>query len=183
MKTNAILLCYDGQLTEDSYFRGWKQIVPSNKAQIEPIYVKSGGNPLKALKETKKVLSNSGSAYKEVWCITDTDGCAQGILASARNYAAKNSINLALSCRCFELWIKLHFQDYDRAFLSERDAITEVQKDIPNYGAPKKEAPFSTLYPRTPTALDNCSKLRAKNIPTAFTDVDRVVGKLASFVI
>ena len=47
---DVLIVAYDGERTEDDYFRNWAKVVGPAGLTLEPVFVKSGGNVLKALK-------------------------------------------------------------------------------------------------------------------------------------
>lgn len=178
----SILVCYDGEVTEDIYFRGWRQIIPPSVLQIEPVYVKSGGNPLKAVKQTIRISKMNRSDYAEVWCVSDVDDATSQVVANAVTEANRYGIQLALSKRCFELWIMLHFGVHTRAWNNEDEAISDVRMHFEKFGNPRKEVPFADLYPNTATAITNAASLRAQHLHNPATDVDKLVAKLQKMV-
>lgn len=127
----TIIVAYDGERTEDEYFRGWQQILSPDRMTLLPIHVRSGGNPLKAVKESNKAKS-SCSGYAEFWCVFDIDGAPADIIATAQAFALKNGIKICPSNRCFETWISLHFRITSAPINSESEAINLVRQDIPS---------------------------------------------------
>jgi hypothetical protein len=79
--------------------------------------------------------------YDEVWCVFDVD--AHPNLADALQQARANSILLAVSNPCFELWLLLHFQD-QRAHLERSQAQAVCRDLIRGY---ERLAPFELLAP------------------------------------
>jgi len=91
--------------------------------------------------------------YDEVWCVFDVDEHPN--LADARQQAKANSIKLALSNPCFELWLLLHFQDQSAHV--ERDASKSAcRRHMPDY---HKKVPFEVLYPLYEQAVKRAAAL------------------------
>ncbi len=182
LSESAILICYDGEVTEDIYFRGWRQLISPSAAQIEPAFVRSGGNPLKAVKETSKLARRKGAEFSAIWCVTDVDDASDSIIKKAIAEAKKLNIELALTRRCFEVWIMLHFGAHTKPWSTEDEAIGDVRNHFTNYGKPRKQFPFVELFKHTQDALDNANILRNCQIDNPSTDLDILVQKLFNMV-
>jgi len=64
--------------------------------------------------------------YNSVWCVFDVDDHPR--VADARQMAADNGIELAISNPCFELWLLLHFRDGPG--MQHRDKIETVAPTV-----------------------------------------------------
>jgi hypothetical protein len=173
----TIVVAYDGEKTEDEYFRSWKLIIPPSRLSIIPIFVRSGGSPLVAVKKAdreKKKLKD----FAEFWCVTDRDDADDECVRLAWDLADKNDIRLCLSTRCFEIWFALHFGRYARSMLNERDAVDAVRDHIPQYSTANKTAPFATLLPLTDAAINNAEWLARQNCQNPSTNISALVRKL-----
>lgn len=177
---HLIGIAYDGEVTEESYFRGWQQILAQGTVQVFPEYVRSGGNPKIAVREAIK-LKRRNRDISEMWCVTDVDGASAADVATARSEAAQNDLKLCLSDRCFEIWIALHFAKSAKAIMTEAEAIALVAQYRPDYSAKNKLVPFSILLPETDMAFENAQWLLAQGTGNPSTNVDKVVARLAKF--
>jgi hypothetical protein len=173
----TIIVAYDGERTEDEYFRGWKLIIPGSRLSLVPIFVKSGGNPLHAVRQARKEQKNVGD-YAEFWCVSDCDDAPEADIAKAREEALRWNIRLCLSNRCFEVWILLHFERLTRPVNSARDAIAMVGEYEPAFSEKNKSVSFSKLLPLTPTALEHAVWLAGQGFHNPYTNVHGLVKKL-----
>lgn len=177
---HLIGIAYDGEVTEESYFRGWQQILAQGTVHVFPEYVKSGGNPKIAVREAIK-LKRRNRDISEMWCVTDVDDASNADVATAKSEAAQNGLNLCLSDRCFEIWLGLHFAKSAKAIMSEAEAIALIAQHQPDYSAKNKLVPFSVLLPETDKAVDNAKWLCDQSANNPSTNVDKIVIRLAKF--
>lgn len=150
-----ILIVCEGEKTEPSYFEGLAHEEEVRLVHVE--IVKSGGVPKSvveravALKKDAqrdaKRQRDANLEYDEVWCVFDVD--AHPKLAEALDQARSNSIEVALSNPCFELWIWLHFDD-QRAHIERHKLQSACRKHLPGY---TKVAAYSELRPRYADAV------------------------------
>ncbi|MBB5711911.1 RloB family protein [Sphingomonas xinjiangensis] len=173
----TIVIAYDGELTEDEYFRGWKLLIPPSRLNLEHTYVRSGGNVLDAVENAIKKKKKYRN-FAEFWCVCDVDDTDDEVLAQARNLANSNEIKLCTSNRCFEIWIALHFRFSDRHVGSEREAIDMVKEYHAQYGDPYKTMPFHILYDLTDNAIANARRLERGGSVSPSTRVHNLVRKL-----
>lgn len=172
-----IAIAYDGERTEDEYFRGWQLLLGQNRLSLTPYFVKSGGSPLVAVKQSLK-CKGKNSSCAEFWCVTDVDDTSHEDVIEAENLANKNDIRLCLSRRCFEIWMALHYGKSSKPILCEKDAIDLVSSYLPNYTDRAKSAHFSEIWFRTDVALSNADWLVAQACDNPATNVQSIVRKL-----
>lgn len=173
----SIAVAYDGEKTEDDYFRGWSLVIPPSRLTLVPILVNSGGSPLRAVERSARAFRGMKDVA-EFWCVTDQDDADDACVEQAFQKAASSNIRLCLSTRCFEIWIALHFRKVDRAVSSESEAIKLVQQDVPSYGVKRKIAPFVQLLPLTDQAVRNGEWLQSQQLNNPRTNVHPLVRKL-----
>lgn len=178
-RVHRIGIAYDGELTEDAYFRGWKQVLSQASVSIFPTYVKSGGNPLEAVKAAAK-LKRSQRDLAELWCVTDVDGCPPSVVTQAQTTATSAGIRLCLSNRCFEVWLAAHFGRSTKPINCEADAIELVANHETSYCSQNKTLSFSILFPRTDIAIANSEWMAAQGQVNPLTNVQDLVKKLKS---
>ncbi|MBK3399669.1 MULTISPECIES: RloB family protein [Methylobacterium] len=177
-KSRVIAVAYDGERTEDRYFKGWKIQIGTAATEIRPYYVKSGGNVLQAVEKCVQWLEREGP-FEEIYCVCDTDDTTAENLRKAMALAASKNINLCLSTRSFEVWIALHWDGMSSAPVSsEDDAIALVAKNYKAYNKKCKEVEFNVLFQRTDIACRNAEALIKRNLPNPATDVHKLVRKL-----
>ena len=175
-------IAYDGELTEDAYFRSWQQLLSQGALSIFPNYVKSGGNPLVAV-QAAIAIHAAHTDYAEFWCVCDVDGANAHTINSAKQLAASKGIRLALSDRCFEVWLALHFKTVTVPIATEAEAIALITPHQANYGTPRKLPDFKLFFPNTLTALANADWLSQQGLVNPSTNVHSLVKKLLSNVI
>jgi hypothetical protein len=73
----------------------------------------------------------------------------------AKQKAAANNIELAISNPCFELWLLLHFRD-QRAHIERHLVQSACKEHMPGY---EKEVPFEQVFPRYPEAVQRAAAL------------------------
>ena len=179
---NGIVICYDGERTEHEYFLGWKRALGNQGVVISPYYVKSGGNVLNAVQATIDKTTQCDSS-DTIWCVCDMDDTPAEGVESAIALANKAGVNLAISIRCFEVWIALHWPAKSCSpILSEKEAIKLVKKHYPQFSERKKTVPFAELFFRTDTALANADWLRKQAAANPRTDVHDLIKVLRSFI-
>lgn len=175
----SIIVAYDGELTEDDYFRNWRSVLGGGSLTLVPIYVKSGGNALSAVEATIKKLP-AISDDDEVWCVCDVDDAKSSDIRHAHSLARSRGINLALSVRSFETWIALHFERSARPIGSRAEAIELVKRHVPKYCAKNKVAPFDVLYPLRSVACANAHWLAVQGVGNPATSVHLLIEKLSA---
>jgi hypothetical protein len=143
----TILVVCEGRVTEPEYFRALKTASRNPRVFVE--LVEGQGVPLSVVRAAKTLKDQASKrarrerddnlAYDSVWCVYDMDDHPHH--HEAREMAGANSINLAISNPCFELWLLLHFRDDPgavdrvrlRAMLKERDPDYDKHITHPDY--------------------------------------------------
>lgn len=127
-----ILIVCEGEITEPEYFEGFWRACQNPRVTVK--IADDHGVP-KTLVEIAKELKNEALArakqecddnlaFDSVWCVYDVDDHPN--LHEAREMAAKNGIELAISNPCFELWLLLHFRD--NPGMQHRDKLAQLLK-------------------------------------------------------
>lgn len=173
------MVCYDGERTEADYFQGWRRALGAQSGVIvRPVLVDSGGNVLKAVNQAIIQMKADVDA-DEYWCVCDVDDTPSSQINSAISLASDAGLNLAISCRSFEVWIALHWRKISTAAISnETEARCLVAQDHSAYRRGPKVVPFSILLPLTSTALENAEWLERQDCGNPRTQVHYLVGKL-----
>lgn len=151
-RARFLIVC-EGEVTEPEYFRDIRQterglidlkIVP---AGVPKSVVERAAGMKKDSELEAKRRKDENLRYDHVWCVFDVD--VHPFVAEAKQQAMSNSIELAVSNPCFELWFLLHFQDQTAHI--ERDKVHHLcRKYMPGY---QKDPPCDTLRlinPRPP---------------------------------
>ena len=138
-KQRFVLFC-EGMNTEPTYFSALKQTwtgalivvetrrgvgVPMTIAREAVKFAKSGG-----LTNNSRRKKNSFEENDEVWAVFDRDEHPN--FDDAVSLCQANSVGVARSNPCFELWLILHEKDYDRP--DHRNAVQRELKNLrPEY--------------------------------------------------
>lgn len=180
------LIVCEGARTEPGYFRHLRH---SARLPLE-LRIESGGTP-KALVERAVELKrgaerdarrrhDSALKFDEVWCVFDVD--EHPFLSEAQEQARANSIHVAISNPCFELWVLLHFQEQTASV--DRHGVQRLCRQyLPRY---QKDLPCEDLLPRRGLALQHAEALekwqreRLNEGGNPSTSVHRLVERLLS---
>lgn len=138
----------EGRNTEPDYFRALKRHFPD--ALIE-IRTKSKGRDPETLaraasSEARRVrtASNSFEQNDQVWAVFDHDG-REDTVHVAREMCRAGEVGIGFSNPCFEIWLLLHRDDYDKAGDSKQ-VQKALQHHLPGYDrARAKTADFKKL--------------------------------------
>ncbi|MGA9486343.1 MAG: RloB family protein [Methylocella sp.] len=141
-KRKFFLFC-EGKNTEPDYFHALKKLFGGVLIDIEPV----GGDPKAVVdsaiscaesrglcKGGQRRKRNSFELLDEVWAVFDKDVHAHFQQAIQR--CCEKSIGVARSNPCFEVWLILHFQEFERP--DDRHAVQKLLKTIcPQYDPEK----------------------------------------------
>ena len=139
-KRRFILFC-EGRNTEPAYFSALKRVWTGALISVES---KPGvGVPMTIAREAVKFAKSEGLAKSsrrkkssferkdEVWAVFDRD--THPNFDAAVKFCLDNSVGVARSNPCFELWLILHERDCDRPDSSD-DIQRTLKKLRPEYG-------------------------------------------------
>jgi hypothetical protein len=182
-----VLIVCEGIRTELGYFRALRHI---ERIPIE-LEIFAGGTPktlvgvaVKRKKEAELQAKRSrdpNSSCEQVWCVFDVD--EHPYLAEAKQQAADNGIQVALSNPCFELWVLLHFRD-QRAYIEREKVQRECRKHLPGFD---KRLPCEVLLDKSESALtrskdlDSWQRSRGNSEGNPYTGVFILVERLRQF--
>ena len=137
-------------------------------------------------KDRKNKAIRDRNKYDEIWIVLDRDGHAN--FPEALDKAKANNINVALSIRCFEYWVLLHFEYTTQGFRKCIDVIKYIKKNhLKDYS--KSYCCYEEIRDRVNTAIKNGEKVvkhYQKDIDSgikiydlsAYTNVHELVRKL-----
>ena len=160
----------EGVKTEPEYLRAVRHRF--KRASIEVVGV--GGVALtvadRAIQQAKELRSNRGrrrqdtSSYEEqdqVWAVFDRDDHPQ--FDDAVAICRSNRVEVAQSDPCFEVWLVLHLEDYDKP-ASSSDIQARLHKLLPEYHHEQSSSPnFETLLVQVRAAERRAARqLRAR---------------------
>ncbi len=161
-----LIVCEDNK-SAPSYFKALKRYfnLSATSVQVEG----SGGStqPIQVVRkaimlmESARSQASSTEPYSQVWCVIDGDYGSK--IVNARESASKRGVKLAVSTKCFEYWLLLHYEEYDRASM-DCDSVVSVlrRKRIPNYE--KGVYDFREMVKRVEDAVARAEKLRLPGI-------------------
>jgi hypothetical protein len=111
-------------------------------------------------KEIAEDEESGTEPFKHVWCVIDGDFGDK--ISNARHKADAHEIRLAVSTKCFEYWILLHF--VENATPTEKCAgiIRVLKRHLPSYKKGKCE--FHEIVKNVHDACDRASRLRKPGI-------------------
>jgi len=137
-------------------------------------------------KRRKNEAIEERNEYDEIWIVLDRDGHVN--FPKALNKAKANQINVALSIRCFEYWVLLHFVYTTHGFRKCDDIIKHIRKNyLKDYS--KSYCCYEDLRDRVDDAIKygdlvvkHCQKDLDSGIKiydlVAYTNVHELVKKL-----
>ncbi|MDD4205687.1 MAG: RloB family protein [Candidatus Delongbacteria bacterium] len=137
-------------------------------------------------KERKKKAIRGKNKYDEIWIVLDRDGHAN--FDQALNTAQANQINVALSIRCFEYWVLLHYEYTTRGYRKCDEIINHIKKNhLKDYS--KAYCCYEDLIDKVNTAIKHgemvvkhCKRDLDSGIKiydlAAYTNVHELVKKL-----
>jgi hypothetical protein len=110
--------------------------------------------------ELKKNSEDSDSGtepFKYVWCVIDGDYGNK--VWNARAKAQAHGVELAISTKCFEYWVLLHFEENDTSTVNCDEVINSLKKKhLPKYE--KGSCDFSEIVKSARDACKRAEKLR-----------------------
>lgn len=135
-KPKIYVVC-EGEKTEPLYFQELCRQLPRLLYDVK--ILKSEGDPrriaeraLGIKKEIGRDARRGGSfaGDDQVWAVFDHDNHAH--FAAAIKLCEQGKVGLAISDPCFELWLILHIEDYDKAD-DQRHVQRHLQRIFPSY--------------------------------------------------
>jgi hypothetical protein len=185
-RKKRFLLCCEGEETEPTYFRGLRHFLRSQLIDLEIPRQQGDPKGLVELAKAKrdeaeriaKAEGDDSLLYDEVWCVFDVDTHAR--LRPAIQQAIANSISLAVSNPCFELWLLVHFKK-QWGYITCADATSGVKDYISRYD---KKVDYSWLVGKGAAALSRAEAMernarRNRNkLANPTTGVWRLVAEL-----
>ncbi|HET9957343.1 MAG TPA: RloB family protein [Polyangiaceae bacterium] len=142
-----ILVVCEGAVTEREYLKSLQHhfrnprvrvVVPDNSG-VPLTVVKTAIRLKKEAAQKAKAQDDDNLEYNSIWAVFDVDEHPN--LAEAKQLAAKEGIDLAISNPCFELWALLHLED-QRAHIERHAVASRLRKHFPEY---EKLLPFERL--------------------------------------
>ena len=108
-----VVIVTEGASTEPTYLGVFRRLHGNQSVRVVPIG--GAGDPRgvveRAIEESEKLKGDPLADRDSVWAMFDRDAHAR--FDEAKDLARGNSIPLAVSNPCFELWAVFHYRDYD----------------------------------------------------------------------
>jgi RloB-like protein len=143
-KVKITIVC-EGKITEPQYFSELARYCGS-LVSVNLIIERGAGVPLSILKKARELLGNPADDFgqsDQVWAVFDRDEHPEVDRAIDEAHAA--GISVAHSNPCFELWLVLHFRDYD-APVGRREIQRLLRSLMPGYDPRRsKQIAFSEI--------------------------------------
>lgn len=133
-----LIVCEDDK-SAPGYFNALKKSENLSATSVQVFGSKGYTQPIQVVKEAIKRkqraedAANSGTEpFSEVWCVIDGDYGTK--ISNARKSAIAKGVKLAISTKCFEYWILLHFEKSAVSTMN-CDAIVHTlkQNHLPGY--------------------------------------------------
>jgi RloB-like protein len=161
-----LIVCEDGK-SAPNYFEALKKHY--NLSAMSVRVVGSGGStqPIQVVTRAVELKKNAEEAesgtvpFSQVWCVIDGDYGDK--IVNARAKATANSVKLAISTKCFEYWLLLHYEENDSSTL-DCDALVSSLRDKHVPGYEKGTCEFHDMVTRVEDAVARAEKLRRPGI-------------------
>jgi hypothetical protein len=181
----VVLIACEGSKTEPNYFKGLREYLKLNPANIVIKPYSLGSDPVSIIKFTLK--EHKRDDYDHIYCVFDKEHTNyQCALDKIKSLAEKKEIPIhaIASVPCFEYWLLLHYEDTSRPFhqkgsKSVGDQLkSALKKYIKNYHEANKDV-FEITRPHLKQAIT-----RAKRIDKAHArnDTDNPSTKVYQLV-
>lgn len=156
----------EGMNTEPSYFAGYSRFL--NQSIVEVICEPAAGAPQTLLEKARdrqkeivkaRYIADNGQ-NDEVWIVFDRDEHPR--VSETISAAREAGIGVAFSSPCFEVWLILHFSDYD-ADEHHHDTQATCERTCPGYTKSKRKVPdLDSLFPLVPDAETRANAQRRR---------------------
>ena len=161
-----ILIVSEGRLTEPDYFYALARSCGA-LVSFEVIIERAAGVPLSVVEKAIRHLSGLGrmtnfSRHDTVWAVFDRDEHPH--FDRAIGEALTAGVKVAFSNPCFELWLVLHFQDWDRP-MDRHSMQHELRRLLPSFDpSGSKRADFSALSANVGLAVNRGRAMEQRRI-------------------
>jgi hypothetical protein len=161
-----IIIVSEGKLTEPDYFYALARSCGA-LVSFDIIIEKAAGVPMSIANKAIDLLPKfrrmtTFSQNDTVWAVFDRDKHPH--FDEAINAAETAGVKVAFSNPCFELWLTLHFKDWDKP-MNHHAMQKELKKLIPSYDpSGSKRADFSHLADKVSSATRRAKILCKRRI-------------------
>lgn len=192
----------EGEKTEPLYLKGYIEHFHSGKRNLIVIEKTDKNTPVQLVQEAIDT-KHANDIDDDIWVVYDREAeskYSHQLHHKARSQAMANSINIACSNVCFELWILLHFQYTTQSFNSCAELVKSqiFRKHMQSIGVNQYDKANSMLFDklkeRIEEAKTNSNRLKrsaisssepGKNAPhylNPYTDVQDLLEAMDDFI-
>jgi len=164
---NRFLIVCEDHKSAPNYFEALKKHFNLSATSIQ--VVGSGGRtqPLQVVTRAVELKENAADEesgtepFDEVWCVIDGDFGDK--INNARAKAKAKGVELAISTKCFEYWVLLHFEESATPTTNCDAVVTSLRKKhLPKYE--KGSCDFRAIVKQVHVARERAEKLRKPGI-------------------
>jgi RloB-like protein len=166
LEKRFLIVCEDAK-SAPNYFEALKKHFGLSATSIQ--VAGSGGNsqPLQVVDRAVELMRNAADpnsgteAFDQVWCVIDGDYGNK--ISNARSKAKANKMELAISTKCFEYWVLLHFEENDKSTMDCDGLVSSLRNQhLPQYE--KGSCDFREVVNDVRVACKRAEKLRKPGI-------------------
>ena len=161
-----LIVCEDGK-SAPNYFQALKKHFKLSATSIQVVGSAGHTQPIQvvaravALKDNAADPESGTEPFDEVWCVIDGDYGAK--INNARGKATAKGVELAISTKCFEYWVLLHFEESATPTIDCDTVVSSLRKKhLPKYQ--KGSCDFRTIVEHVLDAGKRAEKLRKPGI-------------------
>lgn len=161
-----LIVCEDGKFAPN-YFEALKEHFKLTATSIKVAGSSGKTQPIQVVERAVELRDNSADPesgtlpFDQVWCVIDGDYGSK--INNARAKARANRVELAISTKCFEYWVLLHFEENDTATVDCEAVVHALRKrHVPQYE--KGTCDYHEIVPRVHDACRRAEKLRKPGI-------------------
>jgi hypothetical protein len=157
-----LIVCEDAK-SAPNYFEALKKHVNLSAASIRVAGSDGNSQPIQVVEQAVELMQNaaepdSGTVpFDQVWCVIDGDYGDK--VHNARAKAKAKGVELAISTKCFEYWILLHFEESDTSTMDCDGMVHSLKKKHPPQYQ-KGKCDFHKIVEHVHVASKRAEKLR-----------------------
>ncbi|RZJ91622.1 MAG: RloB domain-containing protein [Hymenobacter sp.] len=122
----TILIVYDGQNTEPSYFNQFRL------ASTRVIAVGQGNNTTSTVQQA--IQLSRQEQHDQVWCVFDRASFPTNNFDNAIARAEAYGLQVAYSNQAFDYWLLLHFENHDGRPMPRTDYLARLSTHLEPFG-------------------------------------------------
>ena len=161
----VLIVCEDDK-SAPRYFEAIKKHYGLSAASVQVVGSGHSSQPLQVVRKaieikTEAAHPESGTEpFGYVWCVIDGDYGEK--IANARHKAEAKGVELAISTKCFEYWLLLHFEESASLTHNCDQTVVSLKKHITDYD--KGSSDFSKIVGHAREASRRAEELRKPGI-------------------